>query len=112
MRKGELWRVRLPPASGHRQAGERPAVLVQDDAFIRALPTVLVIPFTSNLNAGRFVGTLRVDPDVQNGLTVTSIAMVFQFGPIDKRDCLFQLGLLDDQTLQKLFVLLDQLTGR
>jgi mRNA-degrading endonuclease toxin of MazEF toxin-antitoxin module len=112
MHRGEVWRVRLPPASGHRQAGERPAVLVQDDRFISSLPTVFVIPFTSNLSASRFAGTLLVQPDGKNGLTVPSIAMVFQFGPVDKRDCVRQIGSLDVPTLDQLLDQLDQLTGR
>ena len=112
MHKGEVWRVRLPAASGHRQAGERPAVIVQEATFIASLPTVFVIPFTSSVAASRFPGTLVVQPDGQNGLTLPSVALVFQFGPVDKRDCLHRLGVLDDQTLNQPFALVDQLTGR
>lgn len=63
MRRGEVWLVRLPPASGHAQSGDRPALVVQNDAFTTALPTILVVPLTGNLAAARFAGTLRVDPD-------------------------------------------------
>ena len=36
MRRGEVWRVRLPPASGHAQTGDRPALVVWGtaDAYI------------------------------------------------------------------------------
>jgi mRNA interferase ChpB len=88
MRRGEVWCVRLPPASGHTQSGDRPALVVQNDAFTAALPTVLVVPFTGNLAATRFAGTLRVDPDGTNGLTTPSIALAFQLRAIDQRDCL------------------------
>jgi mRNA interferase MazF len=44
MRRGEIWWVRLPPSTGHEQAGERPAIIVQDKSFVATLPTVLVIP--------------------------------------------------------------------
>lgn len=70
MRRGEVWRVRLPAASGHAQAGERPALVIQHDAYTVVLPTVLVVPFTGSLAALRFAGTLRVDPDGSNGLTL------------------------------------------
>ena len=30
MKRGEVWRVRIPPALGHAQTGERPAVILQD----------------------------------------------------------------------------------
>src|ERR1019366_5134818 len=68
MRKGEIWRAQLPFAPGHVQAGERPVLIIQNDAF-SALPTVLVVPFTGTLAAARFGGTLVVPPDGRNGLT-------------------------------------------
>src|SRR5207253_6040737 len=67
MKKGEVWRVRIPPAPGHGQTGERPAIIVQEDAFIASLPTVLIVPFTSAKGANRFDGTLEIHPDNQNG---------------------------------------------
>lgn len=51
MQRGEVWRVRLPPASGHTQSGDRPALVVQDDSFTSVLPTILVVPFTGNVAA-------------------------------------------------------------
>jgi len=78
MRKGEVWRVRLPMLPGHTQGGERPAVVVQNDSFTSSLPTVWVVPFTSKTAAARFPGTVMVQPDGQNGLTVPSVALVFQ----------------------------------
>jgi mRNA-degrading endonuclease toxin of MazEF toxin-antitoxin module len=111
MRRGEVWRVRLPPASGHTQSGDRPALVVQNDAFTAALPTVLVVPFTGNLAAARFAGALRVDPDGTNGLTAPSIALAFQLRAIDQRDCLHRLGVLDAATLAAVIALIRDLTG-
>jgi mRNA-degrading endonuclease toxin of MazEF toxin-antitoxin module len=70
MKRGEVWRVRLPSVPGHTQAGIRPAVIVQEDRSTVALPTVLIVPFTSAQAALRFPGTLTVRPDGQNGLQV------------------------------------------
>ena len=84
MKKGEVWRVRLPSVPGHTQAGIRPAVLLQDDQATAGLPTVLIIPFPATQAALRFPGTLAVQPDGQNGLTVHSVALVFQLTAIDK----------------------------
>jgi mRNA interferase MazF len=111
MNKGEVWRVRLPSVPGHTQAGERPAVIVQNDPFIATLPTVLVVPFTSKQAATRFDGTLVVQPDSQNGLTAVSVALVFQVGALDKRNLLYRLGVLDAQTLDQILALLEQLTA-
>ena len=112
MKKGEVWRVSLPFGPGHTQAGDRPGVIVQDDAFNISLPTVLIVPFTGTLAASRFAGTLVVQPDKQNGLTVPSVALVLQLSALDKRDCLRRLGMLDQGILAQIFTLLDHLTGR
>ena len=112
MKRGEVWRVRLPAVPGHTQAGERPAIILQDAAFNSALPTVLIVPFTSTKGTTRFPGTLLVQPDQQNGLSVPSVALVFQLSALDKRNCLQQLGELDPAVLDQVFALLDELTGR
>jgi mRNA-degrading endonuclease toxin of MazEF toxin-antitoxin module len=70
MKKGEVRRVSLPSAPGHIQGGIRPGVILQEDQGTRSLRTVLVVPFTSNRVTLRFPGTVAVQPDGQNGLTV------------------------------------------
>jgi mRNA interferase MazF len=112
MKHGDVWQVRIPFAPGHAQAGERPALVVQADAFIATLPTVLIVPFTSRQAASRFPGTLVVQPDAHNGLTVPSVALVFQVRALDKRDCLQRLGALDPATLTQVLDLLEELIGR
>ncbi len=112
MTRGEVWRVRIPFAPGHAQAGERPAIIVQADPLIASLPTILIVPFTSTPGAVRFAGTLLVQPDRQNGLTTPSVALVFQLRALDKRELIRRLGVLDTQSLDQVFSLLDQLTGR
>jgi|ERR1051325_741469 mRNA-degrading endonuclease toxin of MazEF toxin-antitoxin module len=112
MKRGEVWRVRMPTVPGHTQAGERPAIIVQDGSFNLALPTVLIVPFTSTKRTTRFPGTLLVQPDQNNGLSLASVALVFQISALDKRNCLQRLGELDAATLDQIWVVLDQLTGR
>lgn len=112
MKKGEVWRVRIPPAPGHAQTGERPAVILQDGPLIASLPTVVVVPFTSSAGASRFDCTLLVQPDAQNGLTLPSVALVFQIRALDKRNCVQRLGALDDVALDQIFALVDKLMGR
>lgn len=112
MRRGEVWRVRFPFTPGHTQAGIRPAVIVQSDQVILSLPTVLVVPFTSARASLRFPGTLAVQPDGQNGLTLPSVALVFQLTVVDASNCLQPLGVLDTSTLDQIFTELDKLMGR
>jgi mRNA-degrading endonuclease toxin of MazEF toxin-antitoxin module len=112
MRRGEVWRVRLPFVPGHTQAGIRPAVIVQEDQATAVLPTVLIVPFTGTQVTLRFAGTLAVQPDGQNGLTMPSVALVFQFTTIDKTNCLQHLGVLNAPILDQIFAELDKLMGR
>jgi mRNA interferase MazF len=112
MKKGDVWGVRIPPAPGHAQTGDRPAIIVQEDAFIASLPTVLNVPFTSTAAAARFDGTLLIQPDSQNGLTTASVALVFQMRALDKRGCLKYLGSLNAASFDQVLPVLDKLTGR
>lgn len=112
MKKGDVWRGRLPFGGGHTQAGERPAIIIQDDAFTASLPTVLIVPLTGTQAASRFAGTLLVQPDNENGLTTPSVALVFQLSALDKRNLLRRIGTLDQNTVDQVFALLDPLTGR
>lgn len=111
MKRGEVWRVSLPAATGHAQAGERPALVVQHDDSTAVLPTVLVVPFTGSLAATRFTDTSRVDPDGTNGLTVPSVALVFQMRAVDQRDCTHRLGEVDAVTLDAVTDLIKALVG-
>jgi mRNA interferase MazF len=112
MKRGEVWRVRLRSVPGHTQAGTRPAVIVQEDQATATLPTVLIVPFTGTQATSRFPGTLAVQPDGQNGLTMPSVALLFQLTAIDKVNCLQPLGVLDPATPDQIFAELDKLMGR
>jgi mRNA interferase MazF len=112
MQKGDVWQVRIPFAPGHAQTGEQPAVIITDGIFIPGLPTVFIVPFTSARGSMRFAGTTLVQPDGQNGLTMPSVALVFQLRALDKRDFLYRLGVLDAATMDVIFGELDKLTGR
>ncbi|HEY7158802.1 MAG TPA: type II toxin-antitoxin system PemK/MazF family toxin [Gemmataceae bacterium] len=112
MQRGEVWQADIPFTPGHAQAGVRPAVIVQDDPFMATLPTVLIVPFTGSQRATRFPGTMLAQPDGRNGLTVPSVALVFQMRVLDQRRCLHRLGILDAATLDRIFAELDKLTGR
>src|SRR6516225_839875 len=107
MTKGEVWRVRIPPAPGHAQTGERPAVILQDLVFNNSLPTTLIVPLTSKLAASRFAGTVLIQPDQQNGL-LPSVALVFQMRVLDRQNCLRPLGTLDVATLDQILAELDK----
>jgi mRNA interferase MazF len=96
---GDVHSVELPDRGGREQSGRRPAVIWQDSAAFPQLPTTLVIPLSSQRGALRFGGTALVQPSNSNGLSVPSVALVFQLGACDVRRIGPCLGRLSDQDL-------------
>ena len=112
MNVGEIFWVDFPARGGHEQAGRRPAIVAQDAAASDRLPTVLVIPLTTRLDALRFPGTLAIDPDATNGLRRASVALVFQMSVIDRRFLVSQLGHVGGEIMQEVWSAFDAITGR
>jgi len=71
----EIWEVSLRDATGHEQAGRRPAIVL---ALHQQSNLVMVVPLTSSLAASRFPYTYTISRSTQNGLRRNSIAMIFQ----------------------------------
>src|SRR5256885_7764640 len=109
MNVGDLFWVELPARGGRAQAGRRPAIIAQAPS---PLPTALIIPLTSQLDALRFPGTVLVEADKQNGLRHNSVALVFQLTAIDKRYISERLGKASDAVMAQIWSALDALTGR
>jgi mRNA interferase MazF len=87
-------------------------VIVQDAAFGQSSPLVLVVPLTSQATALRFPGTVVVAATPTNGLTLPSVALVFQIRALDRSRFVRRLGEVSDQILDTIFAELDNLTGR
>lgn len=109
MTVGEVRWVELPARGGHAQAGRRPAVIVQSTT---GLPTTLIIPLTTQLDALRFAGTILVETDSQNGLRRASVALVFQLTAVDNRYVADRLGVVSKEVLEEIWTAFDKLTGR
>jgi mRNA-degrading endonuclease toxin of MazEF toxin-antitoxin module len=106
---GEVRWVEMPARGGRAQAGRRPAVIVQS---VTDLPTSLIVPLTSQLDALRFTGTVLIEADSQNGLRRPSVALVFQLTAVDRRHIADRLGVLSKEALKEIWSALDMLTGR
>jgi mRNA-degrading endonuclease toxin of MazEF toxin-antitoxin module len=106
---GEVRWVELPARGGHAQAGRRPAIIVQN---ISSLPTTLLIPLTTQLDALRFPGTLLVEKDAANGLLQSSVALVFQLTAVDNRFIRERLGIVSEVMIESIWTSFDQITGR
>lgn len=55
IRRGDIFLADLNPTVGIEQAGTRPVLVVQCDLANQRIPSVTVVPLTSNLRAGRFL---------------------------------------------------------
>ena len=114
MARSDVIIVYIPTPSdhtGHEQIGSRPAVVVQSDVNDSNLPTAMIIPFTSNLQAMRFPHTIRIEPSTYNGLSTPSVLLVFQLRAIDKRRIGRTVGRLETSNINQLKIELKSLLG-
>ena len=98
MKKGEIWLADLPYSGGQEQEGLRPAVIFANAGF----GIVTIIPLTSNFQALRFQYTYQIEKSKMNGLSVDSIALVFQLRAIDLKRLKKKTGELENKHLKKL----------
>ena len=97
MARGDILLINLPVSDGREQSGRRPAVAVQTD--VSGEPMLTIAPITSNLNALRFAYSIKIEPSEENGLTQTSIVMIFQMRAIDKSRIVKKIGTFSDMDL-------------
>ena len=84
----EIYLAEIPKTNGHEQFGFRPVLLVAQPISDIAL----IIPFTSNILALKFPFTLKIDPSFKNGLSFSSVLLIFQLRAIDSKRLRKKLG--------------------
>jgi mRNA interferase MazF len=97
MARGDVLLVGLPDSDKREEKGNRPAIAVQTDVAVS--PMLMIVPVTSSLGALRFPFTVRIEPSVLNGLTLLSVAMVFQMRAIDRKRIIRKIGELEPEYL-------------
>lgn len=83
--RGEIWLSDLGTTRGHEQAGQRPVLVVSDDAF-NAGPAglVMVVPLTSKVKKSQGIPAhILVNPP-EGGLTTPSVLLCDQLRTISK----------------------------
>ena len=101
VRRGDVFLANLDPTVGVEQAGTRPLLVVQCDLANQRIPSVTIVPLTSNLRAGRFLFTVAVPAD-EAGLSRDSVVLVFHIRTLDKSRLMRRLGHLSSQTMIKI----------
>ncbi len=86
--------------------------MAQEAGASARLPTVLLIPSTTRLDAPRFPGTVAIDPDPINGPRSASVAPAFPMTAVDRR-CVGALpGRLGDHTMKTVRAAFDAIAVR
>jgi mRNA-degrading endonuclease toxin of MazEF toxin-antitoxin module len=88
---------------GHEQGNIRPCVVVKVQPRIQM---ATVIPLTSVLRVSRFPYTHEIQPSGQNGLSSTSIAMIFQVRSVSYRRFLNSVGILEQNEMTEILDLI------
>ncbi|MBM4424833.1 MAG: type II toxin-antitoxin system PemK/MazF family toxin [Chloroflexi bacterium] len=98
--RGDIFYADLNPVIGSEQAGVRPVLVVQNDEANARIPTVTVIPITSNLRASRFLFTVFL-PASESGLPKDSVALAFQIRTLDRSRLTRKVGRLPDEVMEQ-----------
>jgi mRNA interferase MazF len=83
--RGEIWLVDLGMGRGHEQSGQRPVLVVSDDALNAGLSGLIMIaPFTSMVAKSRKIPAhIGIDPP-EGGLKTPSVILCDQLRTISK----------------------------
>jgi mRNA interferase MazF len=83
--RGEIWLADLGTGRGHEQSGQRPVLVVSDDAFNAGLAgLVMTVPLTSKVGKSKSIPAhIRVDSP-EGGLKTASILLCDQLRTISK----------------------------
>ncbi len=100
MARGDVFLVGLPASDRREEKGKRPAIAIQADGSTS--PMLMIVPLTSSLGAMRFSFTVRVEPSKSNGLSLPSVAMVFQMRAIDPKRIIRKIGELEADYLRQI----------
>ena len=90
--------VNIPELGTHEQSGARPVVVIAH--VTKTIATI--IPCTTNRKALRFPFTRSIEPTSRNGLSDTSVALVFHIRAIDVSYFSAKLGELEREALTAL----------
>ncbi|MGL5876430.1 MAG: type II toxin-antitoxin system PemK/MazF family toxin [Xenococcaceae cyanobacterium] len=97
MVRGDVLLVGLPETDRREEKGNRPAIAIQTD--VANSPMLMIVPITSSLGALRFPFTVKIEPSNLNGLTLPSVAMIFQMRAIDRKRIIRKIGDLESEYL-------------
>lgn len=105
---GEIWQVRLVDAQGHEQQGTRPVIVL---AIHNQANLVMVTPCTGNLAAQRFPFSYKIVQSSTNGLSIDSVALVYQTRCLTRARFIGKLGNIGTSDFNRIKQLLRSFCG-
>jgi len=103
IKRGEIYWVdfgNTVSAVGSEQAGERPAVIIQNDVGNESSPVTIIAPITSKMYSKIFPTNVVVHSGV-GGLSMDGTILLNQIRTIDKTRIKERIGKLPDQIMKK-----------
>ena len=98
--RGEVVRVRLDPALGSEQAGQRPALVISPDLINERSPVVLIAAITSQKTERIYPFEALIEPP-DGGLTIRSKVMLMHLRSVDKERLVGRYGRISEKTMQR-----------
>lgn len=99
IQRRELYLIDWNPARGSEQAGQRPALVIQNDIAnaVVGYPVTIVCAVSSKLKG--YPSMMRVQPSEENGLTQVSEVNAAQIMTVQKDRLIQRLGLLSEDDM-------------
>lgn len=102
MTHGEIWTIDFGQPVGSLPSKIRPVVAMQNDLLgIKDLNTVVVIPFTSNLDRADFEPNILIEKE-ETGLSKDSVVVIHLIGAVNKFCLEKKVSKLSEENYQKL----------
>ena len=101
IKRGEIYLVDWNPARGSEQAGQRPALIIQNDIAnaVPGYPVTIVCAVSSKLKG--YPSMVRVHPSGENGLTQISEVNSAQIMTVQKERLIHRIGVLSEAELKQ-----------
>jgi len=105
VKRGEMYYADLSPVIGSEQGGIRPVLIVQNDIGNKYSPTIIAAAVTSRLNKARLPTHIELVSETY-GLPKDSVVLLEQLRTLDKKRLKDKIGLLDNETMEKVNIAL------
>jgi len=99
-KRGEVYLVNFDPTIGAEIQKTRPALIVQNDIANRHSPITIVAAITSQFDETLYPTEILIQPP-EGGLTLSSVVLLNQVRPVDKRRLIRRLGMLTPSTMER-----------